>query len=57
MTSVEDTRAKGAGRKSHQHRSEQRGGIHIDWDVPIEMDDGEILRADVFDRSRLAAIP
>lgn len=23
-------------------------GIHIDWDVPIEMDDGLVLRADVF---------
>ena len=23
-------------------------GMHIDWDVPIEMDDGLVLRADVF---------
>jgi len=23
-------------------------GIHLDWDVPIEMDDGLLLRADVF---------
>jgi hypothetical protein len=29
-------------------RSEQRDGMHIDWDVDIPMDDGVILRADVF---------
>jgi len=30
------------------YRSEVRNGIHIDWDVGIEMDDGTILRADVY---------
>jgi predicted acyl esterase len=35
-------------RKSHQQRSETRDGMHIDWDVPIPMDDGLVLRADVF---------
>ncbi len=34
--------------KSHQPRSEVRDGMHIDWDVPITMDDGLVLRADVF---------
>ncbi len=29
-------------------RSEVRDGMRIDWDVPIEMDDGAIVRADVF---------
>jgi uncharacterized protein len=29
-------------------RSEVRDGMRIDWDVPIEMDDGIVLRADVF---------
>ncbi|MDH3229810.1 MAG: CocE/NonD family hydrolase [Alphaproteobacteria bacterium] len=29
-------------------RSEIRNGMRIDWDVPIEMDDGLVLRADVF---------
>jgi len=29
-------------------RSEVRDGMHIDWDVPIKMDDGLVLRADVF---------
>jgi hypothetical protein len=29
-------------------RSEQRDGMRIDWDVPIEMDDGVKLRADAF---------
>ena len=28
--------------------SEIRDGMRIDWDVPIEMDDGLVLRADVF---------
>jgi uncharacterized protein len=31
-----------------QQRSEVRDGMRIDWDVPIEMDDGLVLRADVF---------
>src|SRR5581483_8609303 len=46
MTSIEGARAKAA--KSHQHRSEVRDGMRIDWDVPITMDDGVVLRADVF---------
>ncbi len=29
-------------------RSEIRDGIQIDWDVPIQMDDALVLRADVF---------
>ena len=29
-------------------RSEISDGIQIDWDVAIEMDDGVIIRADVF---------
>jgi len=29
-------------------KSEIRDGMQIDWDVPIEMDDGVVLRADVF---------
>jgi predicted acyl esterase len=29
-------------------RSEVRDGMRIDWDVPITMDDGLVLRADVF---------
>lgn len=28
--------------------SEVRDGMRIDWDVPIEMDDGLVLRADIF---------
>ncbi|HEY9455738.1 MAG TPA: CocE/NonD family hydrolase [Bradyrhizobium sp.] len=31
-----------------QERSEVRDGMRIDWNVPIEMDDGLVLRADVF---------
>jgi predicted acyl esterase len=33
---------------SHQQRSEIRDGMQIDWDVPIRMDDGIVLRADIF---------
>jgi putative CocE/NonD family hydrolase len=29
-------------------KSEIRDGLQIDWDVPIRMDDGVVLRADVF---------
>ena len=29
-------------------KTEVRDGMRIDWDVPIEMDDGLVLRADVF---------
>jgi predicted acyl esterase len=29
-------------------KSELRDGMRIDWDVPIEMDDGLVLRADVY---------
>lgn len=30
------------------HRETTPDGILIEWDVPIEMDDGLVLRADVF---------
>jgi len=29
-------------------RIENRDGMKIEWDVPISMDDGLVLRADVF---------
>ena len=29
-------------------QSDVRDGMRIDWNVPIEMDDGVVLRADVF---------
>jgi predicted acyl esterase len=31
-----------------QYKSEVRDGMRVDWDVPIRMEDGVILRADVF---------
>ena len=34
--------------RPHTPRSEVRDGMRIDWDVPITMDDGLVLRADVF---------
>jgi uncharacterized protein len=35
-------------RKALEQRSETRDGMRIDWNVPITMDDGLVLRADVF---------
>jgi predicted acyl esterase len=32
----------------HQMKSEIRDGMRVDWDAPIAMDDGVVLRADVF---------
>ena len=29
-------------------KSELRDGMRVDWDVPIRMDDGLVLRADVY---------
>ncbi len=34
--------------EADSHRVELRDGMHIEWDVPITMDDGLVLRADVF---------
>jgi len=34
--------------RSPDEKSEIRNGMRIDWDVPIPMDDGIVLRADVF---------
>jgi len=31
-----------------EHRSEIRDGMCIDWNMPITMDDGLVLRADIF---------
>jgi putative CocE/NonD family hydrolase len=33
---------------SHQQRTEIRDGMRIEWDVPITMNDGLVLRADIF---------
>src|SRR5215470_4102966 len=33
---------------SYREKSEIRDGMRIDWDVPISMDDGLVVRADVF---------
>jgi len=44
-----DTRAgAGAPAPAQAGRSEVRDGMRIEWDVPIPMDDGIVLRADVF---------
>ncbi len=34
--------------QSMEFKSEVRDGMQIDWDVPIEMNDGIVLRADIF---------
>jgi uncharacterized protein len=45
------------GRKTHQPRSGFRDGMHIDWDVPITMDDGLVLRADVYRPAKVGKYP
>jgi len=35
-------------RKALEQRSETRDGMRIDWNVPITMDDGLVLRADIY---------
>ena len=35
---------------SYREVSEIRDGMRIDWDMPIKMDDGLVLRADVRER-------
>jgi len=35
-------------RRTLEQRSESRDGMRIDWNVPIAMDDGLVLRADIF---------
>jgi hypothetical protein len=38
-------------------KSEIRDGMHIDWDMPIVMDDGLVLRADISDPSMKGKFP
>src|SRR5262245_57309835 len=38
-------------------KSEARDGMRIDWDTPIAMDDGVVLRADVFLPPRIGRFP
>jgi hypothetical protein len=47
MAQAGSTAAVAAG-KTHRQRNEVRDGMRIDWDVQIVMDDGLVLRADVF---------
>jgi len=42
---------------SSTERSEVRDGMRIDWDAPIPMDDGLVLRADVFRPPREGRFP
>jgi uncharacterized protein len=37
--------------------TETRDGMAIDWDVPITMDDGLVLRADVYRPARAGRYP
>jgi predicted acyl esterase len=48
---------RAGGRKTHQPRSGFRDGMHIDWDVPITMDDGLVLRADVYRPAKVGKYP
>jgi uncharacterized protein len=52
-----DNGLRGGGRRTHQQRSGFRDGMHIDWDVPITMDDGLVLRADVYRPAKVGKFP
>jgi predicted acyl esterase len=45
------------GGETHQPRSEVRDGMRIDWDAAITMDDGLVLRADIFRPSKDGRFP
>jgi len=45
---MSDTAAKTIETKHGSYKSEIRDGMRIDWDVPIPLDDGIVLRADVY---------
>ena len=57
MTTLDDPRSETPVGKTHQRRGEIRDGMRIDWDVPITMDDGLVLRADIFRPSGMGATP
>jgi predicted acyl esterase len=42
------TELQARSRASAPRKSEIRDGMRIDWDVPISMDDGLVVRADIF---------
>lgn len=48
MDAKVNDQARGRLDSGLEMRSETRDGMRIDWDVPIPMDDGLILRADIF---------
>src|ERR1700712_2456254 len=48
MSSLLERRPASAATAEGQHRSEIRDGMRIDWNVPVTMDDGLVLRGDVF---------
>jgi predicted acyl esterase len=48
MNQIVTTQASADGSTDAMTRTEVRDGMRISWDVPIVMDDGIILRADVF---------
>jgi predicted acyl esterase len=57
MAFADQTRGAKVPGKSHEHRSEERDGMYIDWDVPIRMDDELVLRADVFRPTKAGRYP
>src|SRR5260370_12188908 len=46
-----------SGGKTHLSRSGFRDGMHIDWDIPVAMDDGLVLRADVYRPDKVGKFP
>jgi predicted acyl esterase len=42
---------------SYREVSEIRDGMRIDWDMPIEMADGTVLRCDIYRRVKAGRYP
>src|ERR1043165_6254410 len=42
---------------SYREVSEVRDGMRIDWDMPIEMDDGIVLRCDIYRPNKAGRFP
>jgi uncharacterized protein len=55
--SLGENAPRSGGRKTHLPRSGFRDRMHIDWDVPIAMDDGPVLRADVYRPAKVGKFP
>src|SRR3981189_1746796 len=55
--SLGENAPRSGGRKTHLPRSGFRDGMHIDWDVPIAMDEGLVVVAGVYRPAKVGKFP